>query len=210
MGTSAARLEAVAGNAAGTSFVVEDELVIGRHAPGAGRLADDEEISRAHARVTVDASKFCAIEDLGSTNGTFVNGLRISSPQILAEGDTIELGGTTLLVRELPRQETATAAQEVAEPGSTSATIVSEEVPLPPPSPPAAAPPAAAAPVGMEPFPPDGPPAASRVSLQLEVDFDRREARVVLDDGSGPLHLVFEGGAWRPAPASPTEKGPPA
>jgi hypothetical protein len=51
----AARLEVVAGNAAGMTILVEDELVIGRHAPGAERLSDDE-ISPSHSRVNVDAS----------------------------------------------------------------------------------------------------------------------------------------------------------
>ncbi len=119
MGTSSARLEVVAGNAAGTSIVVDDELVIGRQAEGPGKLADDEEISRSHARVTLDASGFCAIEDLGSTNGTFVNGLRISTAQTLSAGDTIELGATTLVVRELPQQ----GAAEKPIPG-TQATVI--------------------------------------------------------------------------------------
>ncbi len=83
------------------SILVERELLIGRQVDGAGRLADDEEISRAHARVTLDQSGACAVEDLGSTNGTFVNGVRISAPRSLAEGDRIELGSTTLLVSEL-------------------------------------------------------------------------------------------------------------
>jgi hypothetical protein len=95
-------LEVVAGKAAGTSILVVDELVIGRHADGAGRLADDEEISRTHARVTLEPNGVCEIEDLGSTNGTYLNGLRISAPEELSVGDTIELGQTTLAVRELP------------------------------------------------------------------------------------------------------------
>src|SRR6516225_8857509 len=85
MSRAVARLEIVAGRAIGMSI-----------------LLDDEEISRSHARISLDRSGFCAIEDLGSTNGTFVNGLRISGPQTLSVGDTIELGGTTLVVRELP------------------------------------------------------------------------------------------------------------
>src|SRR5437764_7695299 len=109
MNPAAARFEVVAGRATGMSIVVEDELLIGRHAQGAGRLADDEEISRTHARVSLDQSGFCAIEDLGSTNGTYVNGLRITSPQTLSEGDRIELGGTTLVVRELPQPVELTA-----------------------------------------------------------------------------------------------------
>jgi pSer/pThr/pTyr-binding forkhead associated (FHA) protein len=100
--TGAAQLEVVAGRATGLSILVEDELLFGRNADGPGRLADDDEISRAHARVTFDRSGFCAIEDLGSTNGTFVNGRRIVTPTTLAPGDAIELGTTTLVVRDIP------------------------------------------------------------------------------------------------------------
>jgi len=93
------------------SIVVEDELVIGRNADGVGKLAEDGELSRSHARIALDGNGFCAIEDLGSTNGTFVNGLRISTPQTLSEGDTVELGGTTLVARTLPAlQATPTPA----------------------------------------------------------------------------------------------------
>jgi pSer/pThr/pTyr-binding forkhead associated (FHA) protein len=102
MSPPTAHLEIVAGNATGMSIMVDDEMLFGRHAQGAGRLADDPEISRSHARVTLEQGGFCAIEDLGSTNGTFVNGLRINGPTTLSEGDTIELGSTTLVVRELP------------------------------------------------------------------------------------------------------------
>ncbi len=102
MNSAMARLEVVAGRAIGMSILIDDELLIGRHAEGAGRLADDEEISRSHARLSLDRTGFCAIEDLGSTNGTYVNGMRIKGPETLSEGDTIEVGATTLVVRELP------------------------------------------------------------------------------------------------------------
>jgi pSer/pThr/pTyr-binding forkhead associated (FHA) protein len=167
-----ARLEVVAGKAAGTSIVVEDELLIGRHAEGPGRLAEDDEISRSHARIALDGSGFCAIEDLGSTNGTFVNGLRVSAPQTLTEGDTIEVGATTIVVRELPGP--------VEEPTIRQPTAVGLRhdggVPLPP-----------------------------TLSLQLEVDFAAREARLFVDEQSDPVRLVFDAGAWRSAP--PIEKG---
>lgn len=101
------------------SLLVENELLIGRHAQGAGRLAEDTEISRTHARFTLEQSGFCAVEDLGSTNGTFVNGLRINGPQTLSEGDTIELGATTLVVRDLP----GTAPDVPAQTPPTQATM---------------------------------------------------------------------------------------
>jgi pSer/pThr/pTyr-binding forkhead associated (FHA) protein len=100
--TRGALLEVVAGKAHGLTLEVQDDLLIGRHAEGPGRLAEDEELSRAHARISVDGTGVCAIEDLGSTNGTFVNGLRISAPITLSEGDAVEIGATTLVVRELP------------------------------------------------------------------------------------------------------------
>jgi pSer/pThr/pTyr-binding forkhead associated (FHA) protein len=125
MGLSGARLEVISGNAAGTSLLVADQLVLGRNADGLGRLAGDEEISRSHARLSIDTAGFCAIEDLGSTNGTFVNGLRISGPQTLAEGDTVEVGATTLVVQELPA--------ESKDPRSVSVVPISEPRPSQPP-----------------------------------------------------------------------------
>jgi pSer/pThr/pTyr-binding forkhead associated (FHA) protein len=112
MGVRAVRLEVVAGNAAGMSILVVDELVIGRRTAGAGRLADDREISRSHARIALDANGLCTIEDLGSTNGTFINGLRISAAQTLSVGDTIKLGASTLVVRDLPEAEPPEASGE--------------------------------------------------------------------------------------------------
>jgi pSer/pThr/pTyr-binding forkhead associated (FHA) protein len=93
-----ARFEVVAGRAIGMSILLDDELLIGRHADGAGRLADDDEISRSHARISLDRSGFCAIEDLGSTNGTFVNSERVSS-QRLSDGDRITVGRTSVIYR---------------------------------------------------------------------------------------------------------------
>jgi pSer/pThr/pTyr-binding forkhead associated (FHA) protein len=116
MTPASVRLEVVAGRAIGMWVLLDDELLIGRHADGAGRLADDEEISRWHARLTLDRSGFCAIEDLGSTNGTFVNGLRIARPQTLSVGDTVEVGATTLVVRELPTAATGRSLKAVPPP----------------------------------------------------------------------------------------------
>ena len=88
------RLEVVSGKATGFAIVVADRLVIGRHSDGPGRLADDPELSRHHAQISRDDSGMYLIEDLASTNGTIVNGARISSPIPLAVGDSIEVGAT--------------------------------------------------------------------------------------------------------------------
>jgi ABC-2 type transport system permease protein len=83
------------GAAAGTGLEVETELVIGRAAEGKGTLDGDQELSRHHARIT-RANGVLTIEDLGSTNGTYVNGERISGPRQLRQGDSISVGGTTI------------------------------------------------------------------------------------------------------------------
>src|SRR3954447_15021346 len=96
------KLEALEGNAAGSDIAVEEELVIGRTASVEGRLADDPEILRQHARVMRSGEGY-VLEDLGSMNGTFVNGNRLQTPHQLADGDQIEVGGTRLLAHvELP------------------------------------------------------------------------------------------------------------
>src|SRR5271165_3037571 len=59
-------------------------------------------ISRAHARLTIKESE-CLIEDLGSSNGTFINGERISVVTLLRPEASIMLGpSVTLEIRRLP------------------------------------------------------------------------------------------------------------
>ena len=208
MSQAMARFEVVAGRAIGMSILLDDELLIGRHADGAGRLADDDEISRSHARVSLDRSGFCAIEDLGSTNGTFVNGLRISGPQTLSVGDTIEVGGTTLVVRELPIPTTERPLKAVHPQPTAAPRSASQETPSiargPAGRPPRAlhtaenpTPPLGSAPADANDVEPAD--AVANLSLTLHVDVTAREATVSLGDSSEPIRLVFDGEAWRPA-----------
>jgi hypothetical protein len=132
-------LKVTAGNATGQDIQLEQELVIGRSTPGAGSLGGDSEISRVHARVYRDASGQLMVEDLGSTNGTFVNGNRISSPTALRPGDQLRVGQTTLGVEGGAAAEGATAVG----------------APIPPV---VAPPPAAAAEPPTQPLPPAAPP----------------------------------------------------
>jgi 6-phosphogluconolactonase (cycloisomerase 2 family) len=89
-------LHVLAGPAAGSRIGLDGELEIGREAPHPGRLGDDPELSRRHARISRAASGELVIEDLGSTNGTRVNGLRVQGATALRAGDRIEVGDTTL------------------------------------------------------------------------------------------------------------------
>ncbi len=56
----------------------------------------DKMLSRQHARIVKDDDGGLVVEDLGSRNGTFLNGDRLSAPQPLKAGDRITLGGVTL------------------------------------------------------------------------------------------------------------------
>ena len=71
--------------------------VIGRAADAAVQI-DSPGMSRYHARVHV-AGDEVTLEDMGSKNGTFLNGSRIATASPLADGDEIRLGTTTLTFR---------------------------------------------------------------------------------------------------------------
>ena len=59
-------------------------------------VIDDAEVSRHHARLTWQGNTW-VIEDLGSSNGTYINGQRISAPTILAAGSQLQLGPDVVL-----------------------------------------------------------------------------------------------------------------
>jgi pSer/pThr/pTyr-binding forkhead associated (FHA) protein len=75
--------------------IVEGELVIGRE--GNEISLDDPELSRTHAVIRLNRDAL-EIEDLGSLNGTWVNGTRIGSAVLLRPGDLVRLGQTTFEV----------------------------------------------------------------------------------------------------------------
>jgi serine/threonine protein kinase len=74
--------------------IADEELLIGRQAPGPGKLGNDIEISRRHARVTRESNGQFLIEDLGSTNGTYLNERQLQAPEQLRADDTIRIGET--------------------------------------------------------------------------------------------------------------------
>ncbi len=79
--------------------VDRDWLVIGR-GRGADVVIAEPTISRAHAAIAYDAEEGFSVQDLGSTNGTMVNGAR-SARQALKPGDELQIGRLLIGV-ELP------------------------------------------------------------------------------------------------------------
>ena len=79
----------------GASLEVAVSTVIGRDPASGIRLDGDEYASARHARLDPDADRVW-VEDLGSTNGTFVNGERVSKRRSLSRGDVVRVGETEL------------------------------------------------------------------------------------------------------------------
>ena len=82
----------------GQEFALGEELTVGR-ASGCGvPLPDDTFVSQLHARVfRRDGQLF--VEDLGSTNGTFLNKKKVASAVAMRKGDKLKIGKTTLEVQ---------------------------------------------------------------------------------------------------------------
>ena len=112
--TSRHLLKFVNGTAPGTLVPVGSEpFVIGRGESGLGMLDHDPELSRKHARISkVDGR--VVVEDLGSTNGTLVNGHRIAAPTVLQPDDSLHIGTTTLQLVELPAERPSGVASAAA------------------------------------------------------------------------------------------------
>ncbi|HMK99759.1 MAG TPA: FHA domain-containing protein [Acidimicrobiales bacterium] len=80
----------------GQSFELADELTVGR-APGCGVRVEDSYTSNIHARLfRRDGALW--LEDLGSTNGTWINGERVVEPLKLSRGDLLQVGATVFEV----------------------------------------------------------------------------------------------------------------
>ncbi len=77
----------------GESYPVTDEVSVGRALGCAVVLEDDTFVSQVHARL-FRRGRETYVEDLGSTNGTFVNGERITEVTRLRRGDRVQFGNT--------------------------------------------------------------------------------------------------------------------
>jgi hypothetical protein len=132
-----AKLRAISGPLAGQTIEVENELVIGRQDTDV--TIDDPELSGRHAVVRRHANRL-QVEDLGSSNGTFVDGTRVQEPTLLGGGAEIRVGATVLVVEGvLPVQaadagDAAASGESIAPDLARQVTRV-QNVPPPPPPP---------------------------------------------------------------------------
>jgi hypothetical protein len=108
--------------------LTKNEISIGRDISN-DVVISDSEISRKHARLILQSGGY-VLEDLGSTNGTFVNGQRLMGPHLLRPGELIMLGENVSLTYEPGFDQDATM---VSSPGPRPGTA--EVFSQPPPRP---------------------------------------------------------------------------
>ena len=104
-------LEIVEGPQAGTKLPLDGSIELGRD-PSLSTPLDDAKISRHHARVT-GSGRSASLEDLGSTNGTFLNESPLETPTALRLGDRIRVGLTVLELRSAAEQARGSAVAPV-------------------------------------------------------------------------------------------------
>jgi hypothetical protein len=141
-GAATWQLVVMQGADSGQLFALREQAQLGRSSDNDIRLNDDQ-VSRHHALIQRQAAAY-VVSDLGSRNGTYLNGVRLSQPAYLHDGDAIQLGNTMLQAR--------VQQQAPARPPATTPPAYTVPAPAPPP---AAPPPAYAAPAAYA-----GPPAA--------------------------------------------------
>lgn len=149
MSSSSFRLIERTGPNPGETFeLTKDVISIGRDVTNDVVVADSE-VSRQHARINRTPGGY-VFEDLGSTNGSFVNGERLVAPRVLNPGDLIGLGENATLTFEATAAESAATVVAPAGPGEAAAPQPAAAPPPEPPQAQAAGPPPAAPPLEEE------------------------------------------------------------
>ena len=92
------KLAVIEGHLKGRAVDLQDELMVGR-ADKCHLILDDNYVSQVHARIFAKGDGFM-VEDLGSTNGTYLNRRRVTSPAELHRGDRVKIGKTVLEARK--------------------------------------------------------------------------------------------------------------
>jgi hypothetical protein len=154
--------------------LVKDIIVLGRDVNN-DIVVNDAEVSRTHARLTAQGEGYI-VEDLASTNGTFLNGQRLTGPKLMRHGDMLGLGET--VVMEFG------AVKDTRDPDST--VVASGSAPFnipanPPPAEPLAGSPAPRA--STAPLSEPAPPPAAAPSAEAPVSAPARDNRPLIIGG---------------------------
>ncbi len=106
-----------------------DQIHVGRDASN-GVAINDAEISRKHSRLSFQGGKY-VLEDLGSTNGTFVNGQRLAGPVVLKPGDVVSLGEHIVLMYDAINMDPGATVAVPRKPTRMEPPPVQAQVPAP-------------------------------------------------------------------------------
>src|SRR3954471_10065961 len=123
------KLQIIEGPNAGQDLDVEGAAVIGRDPGSAALVLEDSEASRRHASLIPEGQSL-NVEDLGSTNGTFVNGERLVGARVLVPGDRLRVGPTVLEVALTGAAGAAAAPEHSEEPAAEPAGPAETTAPL--------------------------------------------------------------------------------
>jgi pSer/pThr/pTyr-binding forkhead associated (FHA) protein len=172
--------------------LTEDNLTIGRE-PSNEIPINDAEISRKHARLSMQGGNY-VLEDLGSTNGTFVNGQRLMGPHVLKPGEIVSFG------------EQISCTYEAISEVDANATIISSKPAAPPPTAPSVQPmpPSASEPKPAAPPPPPPPSPSQPRPAQMATPSQPKPVPPPAYAGQVPA------GPPTPGPAKPPAAKPPA
>lgn len=114
----------------GAAFSLEGQQInVGRDSTNE-IVINDAEISRRHARLTLQGAQY-VLEDVGSTNGTFINGQRLTGPRALKPGDVVSFGEQIMMIFEATSFDVGAT---VASPRASA--VPSAPRPMMPPPPP--------------------------------------------------------------------------
>ncbi len=180
------------GAEAGREVWIEDAITLGR-AGECDLILGDQGVSRSHARVASSADG-ATIEDLGSSNGTFVNGQPVEGAQALRDGDEITLGGAVIQfvggsgeTQVLGGEDPGATEAHSPPTGPRAATPPPREpIPVPPPRP-------SAEPPRREPIPQPEP--AAPVQRDAVNDFNVPALAAIVLGPLSILLLVFSSGS---------------
>lgn len=160
----------------GATVKIDRNITVGRDADCDIVIDQDERASRRHAGFALQADGSVLVTDLGSTNGVFVGGERITTTATVRSGDTLRVGRTEFAVR-------------MTDPAAGPATVVGGLEPDAPAAPPVAAPPVASSPIAPPLASPAPPPPGAAPAPAAK----RRSPLLAVAAGVAALALIVGG-----------------